>query len=279
LAAIGFAKVDFGIERLDKREDRKMRLNGMGRVIGGAVLALAVTLGVTASANAQYRDYDYRNNGYQGQWSRDRVRDYALKIGYHQGYGETRQLNYQVRSYRDMPGFRDTNSFQTWMGHEDTYRENYRRGYEMGHNDAKSGRDRRYGREDVEAVLGNSLENVYGNGSDYRYDDPYYRDRDNRDNRYDRRDARYGRYDRNEVTRIAQQNGYRDGLQHGQQDRARNRAYNYQNDNRYRNARAGYRSEYGNQNLYEQAFREGYRRGYDDGYRNRNTGSRFPWPF
>jgi hypothetical protein len=248
----------------------KMRLNGMRRVIGGAVLALAVMFGVTASANAQYRNYDDRYGNQQGQWSRDRVRDYALKLGYHTGYGETRRLNYRVRTYRDMPGFRDSNSYRTWMGHEDTYRENYRRGYEMGHNDAKNGRSRRWQKEDVEAVAGTSLDSIYGNGQDYGYNVP--------NDRYDNDRYNNGRYDRNEVYRIAQENGYRDGLQVGQQDRSRNRRHNY-DDNRYRNARAGYRSEYGDQNRYAQAYREGFRRGYDEGYRNNATRSRFPWPF
>jgi len=257
-----------------------MRLNGMRRVVTGAALALAVMFSVAASADAQYRNYDDRYYGNQGQWSRERVADYAYKLGYHTGYGETRQLNYRVGNYRDMPGFRDTNSYQTWMGHEDTYRQNYRKGYEQGHNDANAGRSRRYQKEDVEAVLGTDLDNVYGR--DYRYDDPYNRDRryDRRDdNRYDRRDDyRYGRYDRNEIYRVAQDNGYRDGLRQGQTDRSRNRSYNYNDGSRYRDARAGYRSEYGDRNLYSQAYREGFRRGYDEGYRSR-TSSRFPWPF
>jgi hypothetical protein len=252
-----------------------MRLNGLRGVFSGAVLTLAVMLGTTAVANAQYRNYDDRYYGNtQGQWSRERVADYALKIGYHNGYGETRHLGYQVRSYRDMPGFRDTNSYQTFMGHEDTYRQYYRRGYEMGHNDAKSGRSRRYEKEDAERVLGTDLDNVYGR--DDRYD-PYNRDRDYRNDR--RGDYNYGRYNRNDMYRIAQENGYRDGLSQGQNDSARRRSYNYEDDGRYRSASSGYRSEYGDRYTYSQAYRDGYRRGYDQGYRNNNSRSRFPWPF
>jgi hypothetical protein len=82
--------------------------------------------------------------------------------------------------------------------------------------------------------------------------------------------------------RIAQDNGYRDGLRQGQDDVNRRRRYDYNDDSRYRDASNGYRSEYGNRDAYRNAYREGFKRGYDEGYRrsgNNRGGIRLPWPF
>lgn len=166
-----------------------MKLNGLRRAISGAALTFAVmfgiTIGLSSSAQAQYRDYNggYNNGqyGYQ-QWPRERVRDYALKLAYHNAYTEAeraRSSRYRV-SYRDMPGYRnDSNGYLSWMGYESDYRSAYRRGYEMGFNEGLQGRSRRYDRNDVERVLGSDLQRTYD-------DNPYndrngYNDRDRRD--------------------------------------------------------------------------------------------------
>ncbi len=271
-----------------------MKLNGLRIAISGAALTIAVmfaiTIGLSSSAQAQYRDYNGRydngrynngrydngryNNGQYGyqQWSRERVRDYAMKLAYHNAYTEAgRERDSRRRpNYRDMPGYRDdTNGYLAWMGHQNDYREAYRRGYEMGFNESLQGRPRRYDRNDVERVLGSDLERTYDNNP---YNDRSGRDRDWRDRDGD------GRGGRNDIYRIAQQNGYNDGLRSGQSERNSRRSFDYQNDDRYRDASSGYRSEYGNRDQYRQAYREGYQRGYEEGYRQNNRG-RFPWPF
>jgi hypothetical protein len=172
-----------------------MKLNNVGRMISGAALTFAMMLGITiassTSAQAQYRDYNRGNNGRYGyqQWSRERVRDYALKLAYHNAYteaGRVKDSRYRP-NYRNMPGYRnDTNGYLSWMGHENDYRDAYRRGYEMGFNESLQGRSRRFDRNDVERVLGADLERTYDNDP---YNDRSGRDRDWR-NRQNNRSGR-----------------------------------------------------------------------------------------
>jgi hypothetical protein len=230
----------------------------MKRVLSLVILlALAIA---AATARAQY--YDDR-----ASWDKEREKRYAYLLGYHTGYSEGRDTRSYRVSYREMPGYREgVNGYLVWMGDRDTYRDYYRKGYKEGFEDAQHYRPRRYGRDDVEAVLGARLKDVY---SEDRYDDDYdhRRRRDHDDHR--------GRYSRDEVYRIAYQNGYSDGFRHGGEDGERHRSYNYEHASRYREATRGYRSEYGDRDFYRRAYREGYRRGYDDGYRR----SYRRWPF
>lgn len=253
-----------------------MNFTSMRRKIGGAALTFAMLAGIgfaaSDTAQAQYRRYDDYRYDDQVRWERERTREYAFILGYHNAYTEGQEAaerGYRP-DYRSMPGYRNSdNGWRPWMGHDDTYRDSYRRGYEAGFKDGQAGRNRRYDRRDVERVLGTSLGNVY--------DDDNYNDRDYR---YDRRDNR--RYDDrryNDVYSVAQQNGYRDGIRQGQEDRARRRGYDADNSSEYRNALRGYRSEYGNRAAYQRAYREGFVRGYDEGYRRSTNTGRFPWPF
>jgi len=246
-----------------------MKSNSFKKTISGAALTIALMFGVmlasSASAQAQGRDYNGRY-GYQ-QWSRERVKDYAFKLAYHNAYSDAERIDrgrYRP-SYRDMPGYRNDNTgYLAWMGYQDDYHNSYRRGYESGFNESIQGRPRRYDREDVERVLGADLERVYEHEPNHGRDRDDWRDRDNN-----------GRGGRNDISRIAQQNGYREGLRNGQEDRARRRGFDYEHDDRYRDAMSGYSSEYGNRDFYRQAYREGYRRGYEEGYRQNNR----RWPF
>jgi hypothetical protein len=258
-----------------------MKFNSLRSVVSGAALMLVFSVLLGASAQAQNRDYrdnGYGQYGYQGQWSRDRTRDYAYKLGYHTGYSEVRDANENGyrRTLRDIPGYRnDLNGYLDFMRYRDDYRSAYRRGFEAAFQDFMNGRQRRYNRQDVERVLGGNLKEVY---RDDRYDrDDWYAGRDDRNWRNRDRDRdgnwrdrdRDGRYDRNELYRVAQQNGYREGYRQGQDDAYRRRGFNVENDSRYRDALSGYRSEYGNRDDYRRAFREGFRQGYEEGYRNR----------
>lgn len=242
----------------------KMKAKNFRTTISSAALTLALMFGVmiasSASAQAQYRDYNGRY-GYQ-QWSRDRVTDYAFKLAYHNAYTDAERLGRSRfrPSYRDMPGYRNDNTgYMTWMGYQNDYHSAYRRGYEAGFNESMQGRARRFNRDDVERVLGADLERVYEHE---RGDRNGGRDRDDWRDRDDKR-----RGDRNDIVRIAQQNGYRDGLRNGQEDRTRRRGHDFERDNSYRDATSGYRSEFGNRDFYRQAYREGFRRGYEEGYR------------
>jgi hypothetical protein len=253
-----------------------MSLKSFRRTVTGAALGLAMMLGITvATAQAQYRDYDYRGGQYNNQerWSKERTRDYAFKLGYHQGYSETRDAFEwgNRRSVRDMSGYHnDTNGYLGWMGYRDDYRNAYRKGFEQAFNDFRSGRERRYGRNDVERALGDRLKDVYID--DRGYEDPRGRRDDYRN--YD--DRSYG--GRGDVYGMAQQNGYRDGLRQGEDDRQHRRNFDYERQSRYRDALSGYRSEYGDRDRYRDAYRDGFRRGYSEGFR-RGDNNRGRWPF
>jgi hypothetical protein len=260
-----------------------MKTNELRRKISGAALMFAMLLGITiaasATAQAQYRDYDdrYGRNDNQVRWSKDRERQYAYTLGYHNAYTEGREAadrGYRV-DFRNSQAYRNSdNGYRPWMGDANTYRDNTRRGAEAGFKDGFSRRARRYDRQDVERLLGARMVDVYGESDDR---DGGWRDRGDRGNG-DWNDGN-GRNDRNQAYRIAQENGYRDGLRHGQDDRNRNRRSNYQDSSDFRDASRGYRSEYGNRDAYRNAYREGFRRGYDEGYRNNRGNNRFPWPF
>ena len=261
-----------------------MRLHQLIKKSGGTAMMLAMlfAVGMVSTANAQYRTndrYGYGQNDDRVRWTKDRTRQYAYLLGYHQAYAEgaeAREQGYRV-GYRESSTYRnDTNGWLAWMGYESDYRARYRDGARDGFNDGQNNRNRRYDREDVERVLGNNLKQAYG---DDRYDRYDRRDRRNdRNDRNDRWDDRSGGVNRQEIYRIAQQNAYSDGLRHGQDDRRRNRNYNYSDSNDYRNATRGYRSEYGDRETYRQAYRQGFQQGYNDGYRGNNTGNRrWPW--
>ncbi len=252
-----------------------MKLESIRRTVTGAALGLAMMLGISAATHAQYRDYDYRAGqyNYQERWSKERTRDYAFKLGYHQGYSETRDAfeRGNPRSVRDVSSYHDdANGYLQWMGYRDDYRDAYRRGFEQAFNDFRSGRDRRYGRDDVERVLGDRLKDVYSD--DRSYEDP----RDRRDDYRNYDDRNYG--GRSDIYGIAQQNGYRDGLRQGEDDRQHRRGFDYERQSRYRDALSGYRSEYGSRDRYRDAYRAGFRSGYSEGFR-RSDNYRGRWPF
>jgi hypothetical protein len=257
-----------------------MKMNELRRRIGGAALMLAMMIGITIAASetaqAQYPRYDDRYGRYddynnQVRWSRDRERQYAYVLGYHNAYTEGRDRG-RWMDYRQSQAYRNSdNGYRPWMGDNNTYRDSYRRGAEAGFKDGESGRARRYDRQDVERLLGARMVDVYGESDD---NDGWWRDRDRDNGRWDDR-----RNDRNDIYRIAQQNGYRDGVRHGQEDRSRNRRFDVDNSSDYRDASRGYRSEYGNREAYRNAYRDAFRQGYNDGYRNNRNNSRFPWPF
>jgi hypothetical protein len=78
----------------------------------------------------------------------------------------------------------------------------------------------------------------------------------NRDDRY------YG----NDIYRVAENNGYRDGVDVGNKDSRAGKSFRPEKSERYENADRGYRRDYGNKDTYKQAYRDGFRRGYEAGY-------------
>jgi hypothetical protein len=245
-----------------------MNIKSLKRSFIGTAMGLVMIFGVTiATANAQYRDYDNRGRGYNDSWSRARTTDYAFKLGYHSAYSEAMEAKSRGfrGSFRDLPGYHnDGNGYLTYMNYQEDYRAAYRRGFESGVRDAFAGRERRFGRNEVEAVLGRSLKDAYPDDGDYRdtdYGRGDWRNRDDGDWRNDRRN------DGRNVDSIAQRNGFQDGRRQGEQDRFRRVRFDYQRSSEYRNALNGYRFEFGNRDRYRESYREGFRRGYTEAFR------------
>ena len=92
-----------------------------------------------------------------------------------------------------------------------------------------------------------------------------YRDRDNqRDNWYWQNDYPYA------GARVAQDNGYRDGLNDGADAAREGDAYHPENSGDWQKATNGYEGRFGNKNAYRQAYRSAYIEGYRAGYQRRN---------
>lgn len=109
--------------------------------------------------------------------------------------------------------------------------------------------------------------------------DPYQRNRDYR------RDDRYGRA--GNVSQIAINQGYQDGLNTGARDAERRQSFDPQRSHFYRNGHGDY-GGYGRLDdsyQFQQAYRAGFLRGYQEGYRRYggytrgNNGRYSRWPF
>lgn len=86
---------------------------------------------------------------------------------------------------------------------------------------------------------------------------------------YGRNGGYYGRNGGygNDIYRIAEQNGYNDGLRKGAED-AREGHNNPTNTSDYKRATNGYDSRYGNKDGYKQAYRQAFLQGFDEAQRN-----------
>jgi len=65
---------------------------------------------------------------------------------------------------------------------------------------------------------------------------------------------------------IAQQNGYRDGVNDGRKDRATGHSFRPTQGDNYKGA-PGYSSSMGDRQQYKDAYRQSYQQGYQQGYR------------
>lgn len=116
---------------------------------------------------------------------------------------------------------------------------------------------------------------------------PYGQDPYRSGNRRDR-DDRTGRY--GNVSQVAINQGYQDGINTGSRDAERRQSFDPQRSHFYRNGH-GDNGGYGridNSYQFQQAYRSGFLRGYQEGYQryggynrgnNRNNGRYSRWPF
>jgi hypothetical protein len=70
----------------------------------------------------------------------------------------------------------------------------------------------------------------------------------------------------NQIYRVAQDYGYRDGINQGAEDARDRDRYAPDRASNYKKATNGYNSDYRNKEGYKQAYRDAFVRGYDEGY-------------
>ena len=131
-----------------------MSLKNVNRGVGGALLMLFMTLGLSAAtgatAQAQYPQYPY---GRDGQYGRDRDRDYrrdrdvyriAQDRGYQDGLNTGTDDARQGQSYNPERSHyykKATYGYDSSYGSKNAYKRAYRDGFERGYSDGY----RRYG--------------------------------------------------------------------------------------------------------------------------------------
>lgn len=246
-----------------------MKINLLRNKFGGMLIAFSLLFGATliASTTAQAQ---YRNDRYGRYGNGNDVYRIAQDQGYRDG------IDHGAEHARDRHRFdpegtshykNATEGYRSSYGNKDAYKQAYREGFRRGYDEGFRQNSGGYGGYDRGRNSGNDpyYRNDGGNDPYYRNNDPYYRNGGSRDN------GGYG----NDIYRIAQEQGYRDGVDHGA-EHARNRdRYNPEGTSHYKNADSGYRSEYGNKDSYRQAYREGFKRGYDEGYRGSGNNGRY----
>lgn len=146
-------------------------------------------------------------------------------------------------------------------------RAEYRHGYDQGRSDAQNGRRFRP----------SSNERDFRDGYEAGYNSVRTRDRDrdrdrdhdrDRDNGYRGWNGSYGAGAYGNGMRVAEQNGYRDGLNDGRHDRSTGHSFRPTQDDNYKSA-PGYSSSMGDRQQYKNAYRQAYERGYQEGYNGR----------
>jgi len=194
-------------------------------------LAVMACIGVSMSPSAQGQDYHER-------WDRGRLSRFAFALGYDRGYTDATQNSY--RTYRDVQRYREgTEGWEDPMGTRTIFRDSFRRGFAQGFMDGRYGRPRRLSQSDADRI------------------------------RAELRAGGRNPYDRDSMARIADQNGFRDGLRLGRIDAHRGRRTDYESMSSFRTGMSGFRSQFGDRELYRQAYRDGFRRGYEEGFSGR----------
>jgi len=87
---------------------------------------------------------------------------------------------------------------------------------------------------------------------------------------------RNGGYYGRDVSRIAYDNGFRDGARAGERDGRSGRPFSYNRHDDWRDADDGYRREFGNYDFYRRTYRNGFENGYSNSYNQYNYGGRYP---
>ena len=159
--------------------------------------------------------------------------------------------------------------YQPVQGHDRDDRAAYRQGYQQGQIDARSHRGfhpdaNRYREGDDRRVYRDGYEAGYRSSGGRDWD----RDRDRDRNSGYNNGGYYGGRAYGNMNSIAQQNGYRDGMNDGRKDRITGHSFRPTQDDNYKNA-PGYTSNMGDRQQYKNVYRQGYQQGYQIGYNER----------
>lgn len=157
--------------------------------------------------------------------------------------------------------------YQPVQGHDRDDRGIYRQGYQQGQMDARNHRSfhpdaNRYREGDDRRAYRDGYEAGYrsSGGRDW--------DRDRGRNSGYNNGGYYGGRGYGNMNSIAQQNGYRDGMNDGRKDRMTGHSFRPTQDDNYKNA-PGYSSNMGDRQQYKNIYRQGYQQGYQIGYNGR----------
>jgi hypothetical protein len=93
----------------------------------------------------------------------------------------------------------------------------------------------------------------------------------------DDRNINRGNINRGNLSRIAQSQGYNDGLREGDKDMRGRKRPNPYSKGRYKKATNGYSSRLGNKEAYKQFYRQAFVRGYNEAFSRNNRGYRRIW--
>ena len=201
------------------------------KVIGMAVVAMLFVAGMSIAQDRYGGSLNAKEHGYQHGY-RDGLRQGREDRNRHEEHDfNTREFKHADEGY------------ERYMGEHDDFQHGYRDGYKAGYDDGYYGRQMR--------------SDVYG--LDERYDP----------DRYPRRDEDADAYSKWGYSDVAQDTGYRDGLQAGRQDFDRRKDYHPEKHDAYEDADHGYHKSYGDKNRYKELYRRGFMRGYQDAFNRR----------
>jgi len=159
--------------------------------------------------------------------------------------------------------------YQPVQGHDRDDRAAYRQGYQQGQIDARNHRGfhadtNRYREGDDRRAYRDGYEAGYRSSGGRDWD----RDRDRDRNSGYNNGGYYGGRGYGNMNSVAQQNGYRDGMNDGRKDRMTGHSFRPTQDDNYKNA-PGYSSNMGDRQQYTNIYRQGYQQGYQIGYNGR----------
>ena len=210
---------------------------------GACALSMTLASSVPSSAQTVTRT----STGYYDRYDR-----YAFDNGYTAG---AREGERDARDNHDY-GFKRDDTYEDADagyrgGDRNRYRDEFRHGYEVGYDRAY----RRYARE--------------GWSEDHPIPPPV--------SNYPTYPDRPGTvvtvpvpiYHENVNSRIAYENGFRDGADEGRKDFERRRAFEPTRRDRYKDGDRGYEDRFGSRDEYKADYRAGFRAGYEEAYRTR----------